>query len=147
MDYITYFTENLKDYLERNGLTMSEFAESAGITESCISKWLSGQGYPSLTKLIKVADRMNYSLDYLVGRSENTGYVPAVKHQSFCERLDFLLKKHNETFSQLARTCKFGTSIHAKWKKGKIPKPENLIQIAEHFNVSVDYLVGRSDSV
>ena len=34
----------------------------------------------------------------------------------------------------------------SQWKSGSIPSGEKLIQIAEYFNVSVDYLLGREDN-
>ena len=34
----------------------------------------------------------------------------------------------------------------SQWKNGSIPSGEKLIQIAEYFNVSVDYLLGRKDA-
>ena len=147
MNYTIHFVEILKDYLERNSLTITEFAANVGMTEAGLSKWMTGKSYPSLIYLIKVADFFDCSLDYLVGRSEIADYVSATQKQNFCNRLDYLLTTNNKTFYQLAKACKFGCPIYAKWKKGKKPKPENLISIADYFNVSLDYLVGRSDSV
>ncbi len=34
----------------------------------------------------------------------------------------------------------------AKWKNGSIPSGENLQKIADYFNVSVDYLLGKEDN-
>lgn len=31
------------------------------------------------------------------------------------------------------------------WKRGSLPKPEVLSKIASYFNVSVDYLMGKTD--
>ena len=66
MNYTIYFVEILKDYLERNSLTITEFAANVGMTEAGISKWMTGKGYPSLIYLIKIADFFDCSLDYLV---------------------------------------------------------------------------------
>ena len=33
----------------------------------------------------------------------------------------------------------------ANWKTGSIPNGETLMKIADYFNVSVDYLLGRTD--
>ena len=37
------------------------------------------------------------------------------------------------------------TGSIAQWKNGSIPSGETLIKIADYFNVSVDYLLGRTD--
>lgn len=38
------------------------------------------------------------------------------------------------------------SSTIAKWKSGTIPNGDTLIQIADYFDVSVDYLLGRTDN-
>jgi len=38
------------------------------------------------------------------------------------------------------------TGSIAQWKNGSIPSGETLIKIADYFNVSIDYLLGREES-
>lgn len=38
------------------------------------------------------------------------------------------------------------SSTIAKWKAGTTPNGDTLIQIADYFDVSVDYLLGRTDN-
>ncbi len=90
---------------------------------------------------------MNCSLDFLVGRTQTPNYIRSVKNHTFCERLESLLSQKGESFYYVSAQCGFGNSIYAKWKKGKNPKPEKLILLSNYFNVSLDYLVGRSDSI
>ncbi len=147
MDYIEFFTEAINEYRIQNNLNISQFAERLGVSEQCVSNWLTRHNGPSLELLISVADLLNCSLDYLAGRSQSPEYVPADNGFIFNERLSLLLKNNNLSAFKLAKSCGFGDSVFAKWKKGKIPNITTLLSISEYFNVSLDYLVGRSDSV
>lgn len=39
----------------------------------------------------------------------------------------------------------FSSGVITKWKNGGVPSGEALIKIANYFNVSVDYLLGRTN--
>ncbi|MFQ7078799.1 MAG: helix-turn-helix domain-containing protein, partial [Christensenellaceae bacterium] len=92
MDYIEFFTEAINEYRIQNNLNISQFAERLGVSEQCVSNWLTRHNGPSLELLISVANLLNCSLDYLVGRSQSPEYVPADNGFIFNERLSLLLK-------------------------------------------------------
>lgn len=45
----------------------------------------------------------------------------------------------------VAKALKIGAGSITKWKNGTIPNGETLGKIADYFNVSIDYLLGRTD--
>lgn len=100
-----------------------------------------------MDSLIKVADFLNCSLDYLLERSDQEKYYPSTKSTTFFIRLNDLIEKEGVHANRIAKICNFKNSNFSKWKKGTQPKPEILSALADHFNVSVDYLVGRSDFI
>lgn len=53
------------------GLTLSQLEKECGLGNGTIGKWVKQE--PSVLKLLKVAERLGVSLDYLVGRTENIG--------------------------------------------------------------------------
>lgn len=64
----------------------------------------------------------------------------------FSERLKNLRKEAG--FTQVDVASKLGISqpAYASWERGvKKPTQENLVKIAQIFNVSIDYLVGNSE--
>ena len=64
----------------------------------------------------------------------------------FAERLKELRKEAHLTQIELAKRLAIGQSSYADWERGKKnPTQENLIKIAQFFNVPLDYLVGNSD--
>ena len=55
-----------------------------------------------------------------------------------------LCNKNAETPHAVCLKLGFSQAAASYWKKsGKLPKREHLEKIAEYFNVSVDYLLGR----
>lgn len=62
------------------------------------------------------------------------------------ERILELLRERGITQKQLAEAAKVSTGNVSDWKSGKAkPSIEVLARIAEYFDVSIDYLVGRTD--
>jgi transcriptional regulator with XRE-family HTH domain len=53
---------------------------------------------------------------------------------------------HNMTANKIAVECKLSSSKMTQWKNGRQkPSLDALIKIADYFNVSLDYLVGRNN--
>ena len=64
----------------------------------------------------------------------------------FPKRLKELRLAHGETQKDLANAIEVGRTTISEYESGKIvPKQEGLLRIANHFNVSVDYLTGVSN--
>lgn len=59
------------------------------------------------------------------------------------ERIQYLCESKDISLNSLEKQLGFGIRTISKWKTSS-PKVENLEKIAEYFNVSIDYLVGRS---
>lgn len=66
---------------------------------------------------------------------------------SFSERLEVLIKEKGMTAKQLTQILKIGATSVSDWKRGKsTPSPDILIAISQLFDVSIDYLLGRTDN-
>ena len=65
----------------------------------------------------------------------------------FSKRLKELRLANGETQKDLANAIEVGRTTISEYESGKIvPKQEGLLRIANHFNVSVDYLTGVSNT-
>ena len=100
-----------------------------------------------MASLIKIADLFNCSLDYLLGRAADEAYFPSLEKPTFFKRLNALISKSGFTCYQISKMCKLNNGNFSSWKEKTVPKPETLVKLADFFNVSLDYLIGRSDSV
>jgi len=57
-----------------------------------------------------------------------------------------LIKENDITEKELLKQCGINTSFLTDWKNGRIKNPsfDKLVKIAQYFNVSLDYLTGRT---
>lgn len=60
--------KSLKNIRESENLTQSKLAEKTGISQQSISRWESGQRFPNILDLVKLADYYKISIDELIGR-------------------------------------------------------------------------------
>lgn len=59
------------------------------------------------------------------------------------ERIKNLAKKQNKSVSRVALDLGFSENLFYRWKTSE-PKAKDLEKVADYFNVSVDYLLGRA---
>ncbi len=65
----------------------------------------------------------------------------------FCERLKFLRTSQGLTLEQLGTVFSVTKQTVSRWETGDRLPPLNVAyELAEYFNVSTDYLLGRSEN-
>lgn len=65
---------------------------------------------------------------------------------NFAERLDELMAEKKMNSLRLSKEIGGSDRVIGAWRKGEYePKLESLIRLADFFDVSLDYLAGRSD--
>ena len=65
----------------------------------------------------------------------------------FKERLRELRKEKGETQAHVAEAIGIAERHYQRFERGaNMPNMENAWKLADHFGVSIDYLVGRSDT-
>jgi bacteriophage CI repressor helix-turn-helix domain len=62
------FSERLKELRLKKGLTQTELGEKVGVKQNTFTNWENGKREPSFENLIKLADLLEVSLDWLFGR-------------------------------------------------------------------------------
>lgn len=63
---VDVFLSRLEKVLHKNKLSQRQLCKEVGINKSCISNWRYGQN-PKPRNLIKMAKRLDCSIDYLIG--------------------------------------------------------------------------------
>ncbi|HGF8314809.1 helix-turn-helix domain-containing protein [Enterococcus faecium] len=64
------FNERIKIIRTEEGLTQREFAKLINVPERAYQYYESGARKPNLDKVIEIANKLNVSIDYLVGRTD-----------------------------------------------------------------------------
>lgn len=65
------FSERLKDLRKQAELTQVDVAGKLGISQQAYASWERGVKKPTQDNLVKIAQILNVSVDYLVANSEN----------------------------------------------------------------------------
>lgn len=63
----------------------------------------------------------------------------------FWERFYNLCSSNSIKPNSLREALNISSGVLTKWKNGGVPNSETLIRIADYFDCSVDYLLGRTD--
>lgn len=64
------FSERLKSLRKQAGFTQVDVASKLGISQQAYASWERGAKKPTQDNLVKIAQILNVSVDYLVGNSE-----------------------------------------------------------------------------
>ncbi len=62
------FSVRLKELRLKKGLTQTELGEKVGVKQNTFTNWENGKREPNFENLIKLADLLEVSLDWLFGR-------------------------------------------------------------------------------
>jgi transcriptional regulator with XRE-family HTH domain len=77
------FGEILRETRQRKNLSQSELAEKTGLQASAISHFESGRRMPSFENMIRLADALTVTLDFLMGRTEQPETAGPTSDQLF----------------------------------------------------------------
>ena len=67
--------ENLKIARKDAGFTQVEIAKKINVSQQCYSDYENGKTDPDINTLVMIADILQVSIDYLVGRSDDLGAI------------------------------------------------------------------------
>ena len=65
------FKQILREFLEENSLTQSDFAKKIGVKQSQVSEWLKGKAKPGYDMIKQMSVAYGVSSDYFLGITEN----------------------------------------------------------------------------
>jgi len=141
------FSKRIKRLIEENDCANGkQFAELIGVSEPVISKAVNYGIIPSLRTLIKFANTLELSLNYVLGLTEKNDFVPSANPSTFYMRLEELCTQSRLNYGQLAAKMTFPRTYVYEWISEKtLPSLDYVFEMANFFNVSPDYLLGRSD--
>lgn len=96
---------NIKTARVTAGLSRKEISITLGVSSPTVSDWENGKKFPSGKNLIKLAQILHTSTDFLLGCCE-TEKIPPPKEEDELSRLDPLDKRLNELLSQATEEMK-----------------------------------------
>ena len=129
--------KRLKELSEEKKITLTKAFIESGVGKNFISNMKTSN--PSMGKITMLANYFNVSVDYLLGNTDKKVCM------TFTETVRKLLSENKMSINRMLTDLKLGSGTFATWeKRGTIPSGETLEMIADYFNVSVDYLLGKA---
>ncbi len=143
---LSIFSERLKEQMFEfdEDFTAKKFAEKIGVTDATVYGWLNEKKEISLSHAVAVADFFGCNLDYFVGTRPFETVTPRPL-PPFYERLREIMREKHISRYHLVKNKILGDSFFTNWANGQKPRLATVCSVAKHLNVSLDYLVGRTD--
>ncbi len=139
------YSERLKILRKQMGLKQKEIGEQLGITMGGYSNYERHYSFPSIEKLVKLAEILHTSVQYIV-----TGKELSLEFQEnvtpFPQRLRELREKKQLTQVAVANVLNIKEVTYQHYEYGAYePKLDKLLQLADLFDVTLDELLGRNE--
>ena len=145
MPISTAFQKRINELANETDLKKVDLAKAGNFDYRSLSNALVYGIIPTTSTLIKMAEYFKVSVDYLLGRTERNDYVES-SNENFQARFERLCKEKGVTHYKVSQECFFDKSNVSRWlTKGYLPTLEILDMITKYFNVSIDYILGRTD--
>lgn len=136
----------LRELRKERGLTLRQLNNLTGISDVNLSRYERGTVQPKEETWRKLAYYYGIQISYLKGTDkEFDTYLENMVDKNL--RLKELRESENNVSqANIAKTFHITRQAVQRWEVGKSePNIKTLIALADYFNVSIDYLVGRSD--
>lgn len=65
------FTERFREIIQSHDITPYRIAKDTGISQGLMAEYNRGEKIPTVNNLIRIADYLDCSVDYLLGRTDN----------------------------------------------------------------------------
>jgi len=136
------FIERLSELMLENNLTADRLAANLGINRSTVHRWQKNKRVISLNNVLRLAKFFNCSLEFLIGRTENKlDFTPRVC-PPFYERLRQVMNERGITWYRIVKDKVISDANLSTWKNGGATSFGMVIDLANYFGCTLDYLVG-----
>lgn len=140
-------SEKIKEIRQQNGLSQGKLSELLELPRYIIANWEQGRSLPSVEDVMRISEKLDCSIDYLLGK-ENADFVvvESTPIKKSLTKLKELRIENGYTQKELALKINTSNKNVWAWENGiATPDIDTLIMLAQVFDVSIDFLVGRSD--
>lgn len=141
---------NLKYAREELEMTQEELGYVFGVSRKTISGWETASNTIPFSKLIKFCNLYDYSLDFIMGLTRNNiKYNTQIKtnKKQIGKRLKDLRDGLNVSQLKFADKCGISQTTYSHYETGlNLITTLNAYAICKTYDISMDYLVGRTDN-
>ena len=137
--------EKIRRARKELGLTQVELAHLMGLTQNGISVYEKNASRPPAENLIKLAQILHVSVDYLLGTDESVDpstSAPVLNWDTIASKLQQLREMRGHTIEQAAASINIPPNTWQSWESGQVPIPlDSLTVISKAYGVPLKYLM------
>lgn len=141
---------NLKFCREEMEMTQEELGYIFGVSRKTISGWETSSNIIPFSKLIKFCNLYDYSLDFVMGltRRNNRNNAKIKTNKNLIgKKLKELRNNFNLSQEKFAKKCGLSQTTYSHYETGfNLITTTNAYSICKTYNVSIDWLVGRTNN-
>lgn len=107
--------KRLKEIRMQRGLSQQKLGDMVGVTKVSICGYENGTRVPTIDNLVKLADSLNITIDYLLGRDvnvineENKSYIGSISYEDVSLIME--LRHFPNLYNKLLKDCKRSASL------------------------------------
>lgn len=116
------------------GIIIKDMLTNIGLGENTLHNM--NASMPRADNLAKIADYLNVSVDYLLGRTESK------PESAFYERYVKLCAQKGVSVSTPPLEIGMSNAAQTDWKNGSVPRLSSLKKLADYFGVPIAYFTG-----
>ena len=138
------FAERLNDLIFEKGLQQNQFSGSNGSYWNFNKPICTRNNSTDIKSLVALADYFKCSTDFLLGDTDANSEKKFLQCPEFSVSLKRILADHNCSGYKLCKEAEIPQASFYDWKNGNTyPSLDNLYKIANYFDCTIDYLLGR----
>lgn len=126
---------NIDNALKSSGRSKKQMCADLDINRNTINQMTDKKGISSFT-LAQIADYLNVSVDYLLGRTESK------PETVFYKRYQQLCAQKGVSVSVPPAEIGMSNAAQTDWKNGAVPRLSSLKKLADYFGVPIAYFTG-----
>ncbi len=97
---------------------------------------------PSLASMIKIANYLELSIDYIVGTTDDNNFKRyKLKQTKFYDNLEKMRSSLNISKLKLCSDLGISRTNFSRWKYGTAPSISKIVDIAKYFECNIDELL------
>lgn len=136
------FIAQVKSVLEEKNMTTQDLFDDNIISQNTFYKYK--HRYPSLKTLLKIANYLNVTVDYLFELTDQNNFKPySLQQNDLYTHIVALIDNYGISQRKFSKDLHYSRVNLLRWKKGTSPNVQALIEIAKYLNCPIDDLLQK----
>ena len=132
----------LSDALEERHKTISDLEKDGLLSKNTVYKY--SKFDISLVSLIKFANYLEMSIDYLLGLTNDNKFKKYnLANPNFYLNLKEIMKVNNVSQYKLSKDLLFSDSNFGRWKNGTMPSLSKLLDLSNYLSCPIDDFIDK----